>query len=81
MRIYKRCNGWFKSEDSIVYLNSHADLGYAQLQPKGTSRMPFNTVDFSNDEGMSCAQSQSQTISVGPLDTNYFSNGEGTICA
>ena len=78
MRIYKRCKGWFKSEDSTIYLDSHADLGCAQLQPRGTSGMPLNTVDFSNDEGLSCAQSQPGTMSVGPLGTNYFSNGQGT---
>ena len=49
--------------------------------PKGPPGMLFNTADFSNDEGMSCAQSQSETMFVGPLDTTYFSHGEGTICA
>ena len=83
MRIYKRCKGWFQSEDSTIYLDGHTDLGYAKLQPqpRGTSGMPLNTVDFSNDEELSCAQSQSETMSVGPLETKYFSNGEGTTCA
>ena len=81
MRIYKRCKGWFKSEDSKTYLTSNTNLGYAQLQPRGTSGVPYDTVDFSNDGGLSCALSQSETMSVGPLETNDFSNGEGTTCA
>ena len=83
MRIFKRCKGWFQSEDSTLYLDSHTNLGYAKLQPqpRGTSGMPLNIADSSNAEGLSCAQSQSETMFVGPLGTNYFSNGEGTTCA
>ena len=81
MSIYERCKGWFKSEDSTIYLDSYTGLGYAQLQPRGTSRLPLNTVYFSNDEGLSCAQSQSEMMSVEPLSTNHFSNGERTKCA
>ena len=81
MRIYKRCRGLFKSEDSTTYLDSHIDLGYAQLQPSGTSGMALNTLDFSNGEGLSCAQSQFETMSARSLETNYFSNGEGMTCA
>ena len=81
MRIYKRCKGWFKSEDSTIYLDSHTDVGYEKLQPGATSGIPLDTVDLSNDEGMCCAQSQSETMSMGALDTNYFSTEEGTTCA
>ena len=81
MRIYKRCKRWFKSEDSTIYLEGHTNSGYTQLQSRGTSRMPLNTVGFNNDDGLSCVQSQSETMSVGRLETNYSSNVGRTECA
>lgn len=80
MEIYKRCKEWFESKNSTTYLNSHTELGSAQLQLRRISEIPLSTVCFSHDEGVSCAQSQFGRTSVRPRDTVFFNNNEGVSC-
>ena len=81
MKIYKRCKGWFKSENSTTYLKSRTDLGSAQLQCRGISGMPHSTVDLSKDECLSYAHWQYKTMPLGSLDTYHFCDGQGMMNA